>query len=303
MMLVIPIAYSQVALADEKPLAGFSLPAEVKEVRFRYQTYLNLIVLPLTINDSIHVNVILDTGCRNLLLFGKRFEKMFEILPGRKIRFSGLGENGPMTGKLSIENKVSIQKLSGENIPVVIVPGKRLFSGSPHIDGIIGYDVFIKFEIEFDASTQMIAFRPGDVAEISPEYTEVTLDIEDSRPLIHSWISLSSPERSACPIMVDTGSALGLLLKSRDAKHFHELAMQVLGKGLGGNVMGTVTRVKKLVLEKVEMADVRAGISWSDWYTHGSIGMEIMKEYSVVLNYCKGYAGFKKLPKRAKPIA
>ena len=108
--------------------AGFSLPDDVSEVSLKFQSIRNLIVLPVVINDSIQVNLILDTGCRNLVLFGKRFQKLFQTEPNQKVQFSGLGDGNPIQGKLSLNNKVSIQAVIGEKIPVVIVAEKNLFS-------------------------------------------------------------------------------------------------------------------------------------------------------------------------------
>ena len=88
------------------PDAGFFLPDNIPEVTLNYGTYNDLIVLPITINDGIKVNLILDTGCRNVLLFGKRFEKLLPTLPDHEVSFSGLGEKPPLTGKLSLENEV-----------------------------------------------------------------------------------------------------------------------------------------------------------------------------------------------------
>lgn len=282
--------------------AGFSFPENTMEIKFRFSTYKNLIILPVTINDSIHLNLILDSGCRNLLLFGKRFEKIFKTLPDHKVRFSGLGERLPLTGKLSLNNKVSINSLLGQKIPIIIVQGKTLFPGRTDIDGIVGYDIFIKFEIEFDASKQLITVRRAEVAELAPGFTRIPLRVEDSRPLIQSKIFFAAPEGTDCDIMLDTGSALGLLLKSRDEKYFPDPQKQILGKGLGGNVMGTVRKASTLILETFIIRISSVGIWWSEHHTHGSVGMDIMKDYAVVINYCKGYAGFKKTQKGRKVL-
>jgi Aspartyl protease len=284
-----------------RPTAGFSLPDHIQEVTFKYETFKNLILLPVTINDTIRVNLILDTGCRNLLLFGKRFEKMFTIEPAHKIKFSGLGDGMPLSGKLSLDNKVSIHALLGEKIPVIIVPKNNLFSGRPDVHGIIGYDIFIKFETEFNASKQLITFRPAALADLPAGYTKIPLRIEDCKPLIHSKIFFSSPESTAYDVMLDTGSALGLLLRFADPKKFgSDTPKQILGRGLSGNVMGTVTWAEKLILETYEINALVAGVSWSATHSYGSIGMGVMKDYTIVLNYCKAYAGFKESPKRAK---
>src|SRR5687768_1026207 len=88
------------------PASGFFLPDSVTEMTLRYRTVKGLIILPVTINDSIEVNLILDTGCRNLILFGKKFKNMFKITTGKPIEFSGLGTGRPVSGRLSLGNKV-----------------------------------------------------------------------------------------------------------------------------------------------------------------------------------------------------
>jgi hypothetical protein len=276
------------------PDAGFSLPENIQEATFNYNTYNNLIVLPVTINDSIKVNLILDTGCRNLLLFGKKFEKLFETLPNHSVSFSGLGERPPLSGKLSLDNEVAIHSLLGKKIPIVILANKNLFFGRPNIDGIIGYDIFIRFEVELNALKKQIKFRPADQAATPNDYTIVPLTIDDTRPLIQSKIFLADRDGTYYDIMIDTGSALGLLLRSNDEAFFAEQPQHVLGRGLNGNVRGIVKWARKLILETFEINITRVEVSRSNWHTHGSIGMAIIKDYIIVLNYCKGYAGFKK---------
>src|SRR5688500_86252 len=101
---------------------GFHLPDSIKEMTLRYRSVRNLIVLPVTINDSIRVNLILDTGCRNLVLFGKKFKKLMNLQPGRQIQFSGLGSGRPVAGSISLFNKIAIDQVLGERIAVVVVP-------------------------------------------------------------------------------------------------------------------------------------------------------------------------------------
>jgi hypothetical protein len=276
------------------PDAGFSLPENIQEATFNYSTYNNLIVLPVTINGSIKVNLILDTGCRNLLLFGKKFEKLFETLPNHPVTFSGLGERPPLTGKLSLDNEVAIHSLLGKKIPIVILPNKNFFMSRPNIDGIIGYDIFIRFEVELNALKKQIKFRPADQARTPNDYTIVPLTIEDTRPLIQSKIFLSDRDGTDYEVMIDTGSVLGLLLRSRDEAFFDEQPQHVLGRGLNGNVRGIVKWARKLILETFEINIAHVEVSRSDWHSHGTIGMAIIKDYNIVLNYCKGYAGFKK---------
>lgn len=276
--------------------AGFSLPEDVSEVSLKFQSIRNLIVLPVVINDSIRVNLILDTGCRNLVLFGKRFQKLFQTEPNQKVQFSGLGDGNPINGRLSLNNKVSIQAVIGEKIPIVIVPEKNLFSTYANIHGVIGYDIFIKFEIELDPVQQIITFRPAATSELSGDYEKIPLVIEDSRPVIKSLVFFTGIDGLSCDLMLDTGSSLGLLMKTTDLKNFPGgKNKKILGRGLNGNVLGIETIASKLILDTFEILAITAGITHSAWHNHASVGMEVMKNYTIVLNYCKAYAGFKKI--------
>ena len=275
--------------------AGFSMPDSLHEVSFRYKTLRNLILLPVTINDTVKVNLILDTGCRNLVLFGKRFNRFFELHPDKKVNFSGLGSGEPVSGRLSLNNKVSIDAVLGENIPVVIIPDQELFRPHDHVDGIIGYDIFIKFEVELNCALQRITFRPAIKAEISPEYEKVAIKIEDGRPIISSTVLIKNKSVSF-DLMIDTGSSLGLLLKTTDMSRFRGArdSGSVLGRGLNGNIEGARLLADRLSLEHLEIEKVETGIIYSPWHNYASVGMDLIGNYCLVLNYCKSYAGFKK---------
>ena len=276
--------------------AGFSLPDHVSEVSLKFQSILNLIVLPVVINDSIHVNLILDTGCRNLVLFGKRFQRLFQTQPNQKVQFSGLGDGSAIQGKLSLNNKVSIQAVIGEKIPVVIVSEKNLFSSYGDIHGVIGYDIFIKFEIELNPVRQIITFRPASSSELSNEFKKIPLIIEDSRPLIKSQVFFKDGDGLPFDLMLDTGSSLGLLMKTTDLKKFPVgNERKILGRGFNGKVVGVEAIASKLILTTFEISAITAGITHSSWHNYASVGMDVMKDYTVVLNYCKAYAGFKKI--------
>ena len=276
--------------------AGFFLPDDVSEVTIRFQSKNNLIILPVVINDSLKVNLILDTGCRNLILFGKKFQRRLKTEPDRKIAFSGLGKGTGVVGKLSLNNKVSISTVIGKSIPVVLIPQPNLFAEFPNIHGVIGYDIFVKFEIEINPLKQLISFRPASTAILSQEYQKIPIRVEDSRPFVQSQIFLTDGDAQPYDLMLDTGSSLGLLVKtSRTKKLPNHKDARILGRGFNGSIIGIETTTKKILLNTLEISSLHAGIIYSEWHNYASLGMEVMKDYSVVLNYCKSYAGFKKV--------
>lgn len=274
--------------------AGFSLPDSVSEVTIRYRRANNLILLPVIINDKVRVNLILDTGCRNVVLFGRRFMKEFDMQPDKRVEFSGLGSGDAVSGRIALDNKVTIDAVQGERIPVIVVPNPNLFGSYIGVDGVIGYDVFIKFEVEINASEQLITFRPAQTANPHADYNLIPIRVDDSRPIVASTLSLAGNEQSL-DVMIDTGSSLGLLLKSDNIRQYPTTGIvTVLGRGLNGPIEGMKLRADWLALENFQIRRVAAGVAYSEWSSTSSIGMEILGSYSFILNYCKGYAGFKR---------
>lgn len=281
------------SISAPNPTAGFFLPDSIHEMTLKYRTVNELIVLPVTINDSISVNLILDTGCRNLILFGKKFRRSIVSRKGRGVQFSGLGDGKPVTGSLSIGNKVSINEVLGEQIPIVVVDANNLFANYHNVHGVIGYDIFLKFEIEINHKSRTISFRPALKRSAPYGFATIPLRIVDARPIMDSHLILRKHARSF-ELMIDTGSSLGLLLKTTNIAEFdYYQDERVLGIGLNGPLSGFKTTSKKLILDGLELDRVPTGIVSSTWHNNASIGMEVLKDYVVILNYCKAYAGFR----------
>ncbi|HYF70193.1 MAG TPA: retropepsin-like aspartic protease [Ohtaekwangia sp.] len=278
------------------PRAGFYLPDSLQQVTLTYRNINNLILLPVIINDSIQLNLILDTGCRNLVLFGKRFQKLFIAEPGKKVQFSGLGSGRAIVGSLSLNNKVKIGAVLGEHIPIVVIPNRNLFGSYPRIDGVIGYEVFTRFEIELNPVHQKITFRPGYSGSLPLGYTHIPLRIEDSRPIMDGKVVFDVNETQQFSLMIDTGSTLGLLLKTSSSREATTKGKRsVLGRGFNGIMEGILRKSKKLILHKMEIDMTETAVVYSSSYTHASLGMEVLKDYSLILNYSKAYAGLKKI--------
>jgi hypothetical protein len=272
------------------PTAGFFLPDSLFEFTMRYKTVNNLIVLPVTINDSIEVNLILDTGCRNMLLFGKRFEQMFTT-QAKPVGFSGLGSGKPVTGKLSLNNEVSIEAVLGKRIPIIIVAEKNLFSSLPNVHGIVGYEIFAKFEIEINFPKKMITFRTSADPIRSSRFNYLAMKVLDSKPVIGAVVSTEKGDMYVENLLIDTGSSLGLIYSTGNNKRSSRQA--TLGRGLNGLLNGEKRITKRLLLDNVEFRNVSTSVVESE-NCYASIGMEILQDHVVILNYAYSFVAFAK---------
>lgn len=290
-------ALSSPALSAGRPFrSGFHLPDSVSELTLKYKTLGNLIILPVSINDTLEVNLILDTGTRNLVLFGKRFQKHFQFLPDKKIQFSGLGAGNPVFGKLSIKNKVEINTVVGLDIPVVVVPDKNLFGALPSVHGVIGYEIFLKFEIEINPLLREITFRSPIHSNRNEDFVRVPLLIKDSRPILDCEIFMTQNQKRLCDLMIDTGSAFGMLVKSTDNRWvIQEGSIDTFGRGFNGMVEGFEMKTKSVQLKNMSIDVANTRLTKSPWHNYASIGMDILKDYRVILNYCMGYVELRQI--------
>lgn len=282
------------------PGPGFTLPDSVGEFSLTYMTVDHLIVLPFVINDTVQVNLILDTGCQTLILFGKRYEKVLDVVPDFRVAFSGMGSGKPAVGKVSLRNKVSMGPVKGVQIPIVVVPGKRILRHHMKVDGLIGYDIFTRFEIEVHPIRQEIVFRPAFNRTLPCDYNFIPLSLAHHRPTIAATLTFSQSDISS-EMLVDTGSTLSVLVKSSDKERLtREGKPEILGMGINGIIEGARTVAGRLLLHDYVATDVPAAVTYSPWHDYSSIGMGFLKDYSVIINFVQGYMG---LRPPAQPLA
>lgn len=272
---------------------GFTLSDSVSEFSLHYFTVDDLIVLPFMINGTIPVNLILDTGCQTLILFGRRFEKVFDLVPDFRVTFSGIGTGHPAVGSVALDNTITMGPILGDQVPIIVVPGKHIFRQHLRVDGLIGYDLFTRFEIEIHPSRQEIVFRPAFHRTLPSDYHHIPLRLARHRPTIAATFAL--PENDmVSEMLVDTGSSLSVLLTSSDKKHIGPKSkMTVLGRGINGKLMGSRTVARHLQLNAYTAADVPVALTYSPRHNYASIGMAFLKNYSVIINCVQGYLGLR----------
>jgi hypothetical protein len=206
-----------------------------------------------------------------------------------------MGDGRPVYGKLSINNQVELTSLIGEKIPLVVVPNKNIFAGNPNIDGIIGYDIFQRFEVEIDPMQKVITFRSPNHGLIPSGYTQIPMRIENTKPVIDSKILLENGINLVTNLMIDTGSQLSILLKTTDESILGSGFSEVLGLGMSGSIEGIKTIAQTINLPGINFNDQPTGIILSSWHNYGSIGMGVLKEYALIINYARSYACLKRL--------
>ncbi|MBX2963805.1 MAG: hypothetical protein KF687_14945 [Cyclobacteriaceae bacterium] len=271
----------------------FAIEDGACEVTFIYRKFNELIVLSAQLNNSVSVNLILDTGFRNTILFGKKFQTKVNSLTSKTISFSGLGNGSPLIGKISLDNELKFNGVKGSGVTIVLVPSRAFVDEMPGIDGVIGYDLLRWFEIEVNPVMSTVTFRHPEGNSIPDGFTKLDLKKEEVLPIVSGQIEATPHTNNVLPLLIDTGSQLGVLLKSQQ---IDSSGYEIMARGLCGYIKGMEASGEAFWISQVHMA---SGFSFSIIPTEReemlSIGMHFLKDYVFIINSVEQYVAFKTL--------
>ncbi|MDX1627699.1 MAG: hypothetical protein R3345_03315, partial [Fulvivirga sp.] len=243
-------------------------------------------------------NLVLDTGVRSIVLFGRKFDSQFETIDNYTVAMSGYGKVKSRSGKLSMDNDILIADVLGSSVCVVLMPGGNLFeqAGLPHIDGIIGYQLFSRFIVKIDYKYRRISMYEPFVDLDLSSYESVPLIIKDTKPYVKASVATMGGHVETGFFHLDTGSSQDMLLFMREKKVATPKSMHrtLLGIGIGGKVRGfrgkeaytlqIGERFKKKIIPKY----VQRGFSNREIQdAYGSIGSGMLKDSVIIIDYLR----------------
>lgn len=271
---------------------GYDFLAGKSSTTIRFELFRNLIVIPATLNDSVKVKLILDTGTRSMLLFGKRFASMPNLTQSRRLKVAGWGSPEGVDAGLSYPNRIVLGGVKGESLGVAVVTTRSMFSERPGIDGIIGYELFVKFVVEINYKTRTISLYEKMPLGHSDGFTEIPLEINRAMPQVQSSIVMSDNSTINLRLLVDTGSSLGLTVfsKERFSMHADEVPRPV-GFGLNGIIKGFDLYTQHFFLGGLKVRSLPSYVVNVDEHPDesftycGSVGAEFLKKHIVIFDY------------------
>jgi predicted aspartyl protease len=314
-----PNTYAQFWKKKQNDHGNYSFHIDSKKGYYSmpFRVYSNLIVVPVTIDDSDTLNFILDTGVNSIFITDPNVAEKLGLQYVREVLISGAGEEKPLSALVSIDHLFKLGKIVGYRQNIVALSEDILqlseFIGIP-IHGIFGHSLFEHFVVTIDFNSLMLNIREPEKFHYKKRYGEkYPIVVTESKPYTEA-ISITEKDSSARKVrlVIDTGAGHALLLNSEEG-HI-QLPEKViganLGRGLNGEIFGNIGRVPKVSIGKLEMNDVIASfpdsISFSMKFPpngesrQGSIGGEFLRRFNVTLNYKEGYMALKPSKRRLK---
>ncbi len=275
----------------------FLLPKNVSKEKIKVKIVNNLIVIPVHIN-GVELSMLLDTGVRSTILFNANSN--LKLNNETKVVLTGAGAGEDAEAIKSTHNIINIGASSAINQTIVnLSDNERNFSsrlGFP-VNGIIGYALFKDFIVEINYAREYInLYNKADYKRRNcRSCVTIPLEFHSSKP--YALLQMQIAKNSfLAKLLVDTGSgdALWLFEESHKGITIPDNSFKDnLGLGFNGEVTGVRSKLDRLDLGDISLEKVN--VAYPDLnsinyinrlhFRNGSLGSEVLKRFTVVIDY------------------
>ncbi len=281
---------------------GFSLPKGRRVVTIPFEQLNNLIVIPVTINNTVTLKFILDTGVQNAILTEKIFGDLLQLEYSRKIQISGPGLIDSVTAYIANDITISLpQNVTANDRALLVLDQDYLDLNSQlgeEVYGIIGYEIFSRFVIKIDYDRNEISLYDPEKFKGRKSGVKLPISITNGKPFISTGINYGDCSDSL-RLMIDTGASHALLLDPESDSSIlvpEKTIDSNLGKGLGGDITGKLGRITEFSMGEYSFNEVLASFPDPGIYNKnikrgsrsGTIGGEMLTRVNPIFDYQSG---------------
>lgn len=278
---------------------GFSFPSNRTFIQVPIEISQNLIVIPVSINDSPPLNFILDTGIRTSILTEPAIAQILELDMKERIYLYGLGGSGIIQAARVDDVTLSIGSITGTNMDLIVLPeGILAFSevfGFP-VYGIIGHDLFRQFPVHINYITRQMRIYKEPTYRIRRRTQVVPLQLVDGKPYTSINLIGHSGDTLTTNLLIDLGASHPIYLNNDHVDLVPETLEGFLGKGLSGTLMGKVGRIQKLLIGGQVVEEPIVAFPHQEFLTYagqeleweGLIGGGLLSRFNLLIDYPSG---------------
>ncbi len=272
-----------------------------KSHTIKFETASNLIIIPVTINESDTLNFILDTGVRYPIITELPFINKLNLNYMMPVQVKGLGEGEGLTAYRSGNNKMQIPGLVANNQEVQMIIDENFqishMLGVP-VHGLIGFNLFKDYIVKIDYYNEKITLYKPEYYKYRDRKNDIILPLhfEGNKPFVRTSIVMEDLSEVPVKLLVDTGASDAIWLSTSSDKRITLPSNNIetfLGRGLNGDLYGKKGRIDgiwvgPLVLPKPIVAFPNSElidqlISSND--RNGTLGAEILRRFIVTIDY------------------
>lgn len=252
----------------------------------------NLIIIPIDLN-GLQLNFILDTGIRGILVYSnKKISKSI----GDTHRKKELSEISNHSGTIFYDVQLKLPGIVGENLAVIVID-KKMQRNLPtrKVDGVIGYDLFMRFSIEVDIEKSQLILRNPNKFKPDNTFCEFPIELYGTNPFITVNFKTDNNKRVQKRLLVDTGAMPSLILIREMVPKYIQSGRtegyQIL-RTISNNIFGKIKTLKNIELFENLFSELEAVVVERKWYSDnpkmnrvGTLGMGFLMNYNFIIDY------------------
>jgi hypothetical protein len=272
-----------------------------KSITINFKSSSNLIIIPVTINESDTLNFILDTGVKYPIITELPFINKLNLNYLMPIQVKGLGEGVALTAYRSGNNTMHIDGLTAQNQEVQMIIDENFqishILGVP-VHGLIGFNLFKDYIVEIDYLSEKLTLYKPEYYKYHDRKKDIImpLNFDGNKPYVNTSIVTEDSTKVPVKLLVDTGAsdALWLSEKSDERIHYPKNHIEAfIGRGLSGDLYGIKGRIEgiwvgPLILPQPIVAFPNSEVIdqlMSSNDRNGTIGAEILRRFHVTIDY------------------
>ncbi|HKK81379.1 MAG TPA: aspartyl protease family protein, partial [Prolixibacteraceae bacterium] len=285
-----------------KPNTGFLFNNKNREsLTLTFKKISNLIVIPVSINESDTMNFILDTGVRDPIITELTLIEELDLKYIKPIDINGLGSDSTLQAYQSGDNMLTLPGLKAMHVKMNVILDESFqisqILGMP-VHGLIGYDMFRHYITEIDYDDEEITLYKPQFYEYKPRRNDVVLPLTfiRNKPVVKTELVHDDGTVVPVNLLVDTGAsdALWISLDSDSTLQLPEKNINTyLGTGLSGDLYGYKARLSAIWVGGKPISQPIVSYPQSFFINaiiqqekrNGSIGGELLRRFTVTLDY------------------
>ncbi|WP_276380753.1 PDZ domain-containing protein [Flavobacterium sp. H4147] len=275
----------------------------------------NLIFIPIKVN-GVELNFLLDSGVEETILFSMDEMQEVKFNNVEKIKLRGLGSENEIEGLKSTKNTLETHGLKSDNHMLYVILDQS-FNLSSHIgipvNGIIGHKFFKNNLVEVNYEKKKITVHVNNDAfkkKLEKKFKAIPITIEKSKPYIYTTAIVDSVGIPA-KLLIDIGNSDAFwIFENNKIKLPKKNFPDFLGKGFSGDIEGHRARIKTFTIDEFDFKRPIVAFPDSSSIRNvkmvpdriGSVGGEVLKRFTVVLDYADQKIFLKKNSKFKEPF-
>ncbi len=270
---------------------SLALCGDALKVPFRIDR--NRIIIPIQVNGSQPLNIILDTRMRfdGVYLFNENALSLIDTKGA--VRGTVLGEGIGKSSEITMIKAGSVKfgEVAFTNQPIMV-------SHSAHTqnfptDGTIGWNLFGHYIVEIDYDQLLIHLRDTTFFSYDSSWIVIPVELRDNLPFLDITVEVVDGEVVPLEVYIDlaSGDALELLIQPNQKFTLPKnVTWDRLGTGLSGDFYGNRGRSKRLLLGGYELTNVTTSFAPTEVRSKqdtgdGIFGNDLIRRFNIVFDY------------------